>query len=244
VYKRDSTSRWEARSLAGLRPQQLDLEDSPWIPVPAPPPESSSPSHSIHPPSQPSDQVSTMRSLSSVAILCMCLAALPCMVYAIPLDQFYRYGTSAGDAVLRRNDDGVSPPIPLGSSGFRYYRIAHSSIFVSSVSSDGRFNRRSAWMWCAIIDGYYCWCAFCRLTTMDQYLLMEACPVLHPGHFQWVEAHHFLLPTGLMSTPDLLMEVLSTTEQVENQIYWRGPAITFQACSPWDDAGLEQPGSS
>ena len=43
------------------------------------------------------------------------------------------YGRRAGDAVLPRNDDGVSPPIPLGSSGFRFYRNLHSSIFVSLV---------------------------------------------------------------------------------------------------------------
>ena len=69
--------------------------------------------------------------LSGIAALCVCLTALPCMVYAIPLDQFYPYGTSAGDDVLPRNDDGVSGAIPLGNSGFRYYGSIHSSIFVS-----------------------------------------------------------------------------------------------------------------
>ena len=68
-----------------------------------------------------------------IVAFCLCLMSLPCMVYTIPLHQFYRYGRRAGDAVLPRNDDGVSPPIPLGSSGFRYYRNLHSSIFVSLV---------------------------------------------------------------------------------------------------------------
>ncbi len=82
--------------------------------------------------------------LSGIATLCVYLAALPCMVYAIPLDQFYHYGTSAGDAVLRRNDDGVSPPIPLGSSGFRYYRNTPTSIFVSFVVHNcNRLKKRS-----------------------------------------------------------------------------------------------------
>ena len=111
---------------------------SPWILVPASP--------LIHPPSWPSDRASTMHSLdlpSGIATLCVCLTALPYMVYAIPLRQFYRYGRSAGDAVLRRNDDGVSPPIPLGSSGFQYYRNLHSSIFVSLVSSCNRLRGRA-----------------------------------------------------------------------------------------------------
>ena len=68
-----------------------------------------------------------------IVALCLCLMSLPCMVDTVPLHQFYRYGRRAGDAVLPRNDDGVSPPIPLGSSGFRFYRNLHSSIFVSLV---------------------------------------------------------------------------------------------------------------
>ena len=59
--------------------------------------------------------------LLGIAALCVALMAPPHMVHAVPLSQFYPYGTSAGDSVLRRTDDGVSAAISLAGSGFRYY---------------------------------------------------------------------------------------------------------------------------
>ena len=121
-----------------LKASAIGSRRSPWIPVPASP--------LIHPPSWLSDRASVMHSqnlLFGIVALCLCLMLLPCMVYAIPLHQFYRYGIRAGDAVLQRNDDGVSPPIPLGSSGFRYYHNLHSSIFVSLVSTCNRLRVES-----------------------------------------------------------------------------------------------------
>ena len=49
--------------------------------------------------------------LLGIAALCVALMAPPHMVHAVPLSQFYLYGTSAGDSVLRRTDDGVSAAI-------------------------------------------------------------------------------------------------------------------------------------
>ena len=69
--------------------------------------------------------------LVGIATQCVALMSLPRVVHAIPLSEFYPYGTSAGDAVLPRNDDGVSSAISLGASGFRYYGTSHSDIFLS-----------------------------------------------------------------------------------------------------------------
>jgi hypothetical protein len=70
--------------------------------------------------------------LLSVATLCVGLISLlqPAMVHAIPLSQFYPYGTSAGDDVLPRFDDGASGAIPV-IPGFRYYGSAYTNLFVS-----------------------------------------------------------------------------------------------------------------
>ena len=84
-----------------LKASAIGSRKSPWIPVPASP--------LIHPPSWLSDWASMMHSqnlLFGIVALCLCLMSLPCMVYTIPLHQFYRYGRRAGDAVLPRNDDG------------------------------------------------------------------------------------------------------------------------------------------
>ena len=198
VYKRDSTASWEAWSLAGLRPQQLDLqdlEDSPWILVPA--------SLLVHPPSSPvlssdwSWAVSAMRSLDLlfvIATLCVGLMLLPRVVHAIPLDDFYPYGTDVGDAVLPRNDDGVSSAISLGGSGFRYFGNSHTEIFVSN------FNHTNRCIFGIIVavsvysDGCCCPCPFvfifsCRSTTMDPSPLMMIWLVLHLRHSQCLEAH-------------------------------------------------------
>ena len=127
--------------------------------------------------------------LFGIVALYLCLMSLPCMVYTIPLHQFYRYGRRAGDAVLPRNDDGVSPPIPLGSSGFRFYRNLHSSIFVSLVFEGESFFFE---MLMDIIehslplatDSLVLFNFLCRSIIMGQYPLMEACLVIHPSLFQ------------------------------------------------------------
>ena len=69
--------------------------------------------------------------LLSVATLCVGLMSLqPPMVHAIPLAQFYPFGTDAGDTVLPRSDDGASGAIPL-LTGFRYFGSRYTHIFVS-----------------------------------------------------------------------------------------------------------------
>ena len=52
------------------------------------------------------------------------------MVHAVPLSQFYPYG-SAEDSVLQGTDDDVSAAISLAESGFRYFGRIHRSIYVS-----------------------------------------------------------------------------------------------------------------
>ena len=66
--------------------------------------------------------------LLGIAALCM---ALPRMVHAIPLRQFYPYGPMAGDTTLPRNDDDVSSPISIAGSGFGYFGTTPTSVFVS-----------------------------------------------------------------------------------------------------------------
>ena len=101
-----------------------------------------------------------MRSLDLlfvIATLCVGLMLLPRVVHAIPLDDFYPYGTDVGDAVLPRNDDGVSSAISLGGSGFRYFGNSHSEIFVSS------FNRTNRCIFGIVVVGVYsdgCCCPF------------------------------------------------------------------------------------
>jgi hypothetical protein len=69
--------------------------------------------------------------LMSVAILCVGLMSLqPPMVGAIPLSQFYPYGTSAGDSVLPRSDDGASGAIPV-IPGFKYFGTSYTNLYVS-----------------------------------------------------------------------------------------------------------------
>ena len=68
--------------------------------------------------------------LLGIAALCVALMAPPHMVHAVPLSQFYPYG-SAEDSVLQGTDDDVSAAISLAESGFRYFGRIHRSIYVS-----------------------------------------------------------------------------------------------------------------
>ena len=71
--------------------------------------------------------------LLSVATLCVGLISLwSPLVRAIPLDQFYPFGTSAGDTVLSRSNDGASGAIPV-ILGFRYYGGVYNNLYVSSL---------------------------------------------------------------------------------------------------------------
>ena len=53
-----------------------------------------------------------------------------CCANAIPLAQFYPYGSEAGDKGLFRNDDGSSLVINLTTS-FPFFNRDHSTLFVS-----------------------------------------------------------------------------------------------------------------
>lgn len=75
--------------------------------------------------------------LLSVATLCVGLISLqPPLVRAIPLDQFYPFGTSFGDSVLSRSNDGTSGAIPV-IHGFRYYGGVYNNLYVSSWLASG-----------------------------------------------------------------------------------------------------------
>ena len=51
-------------------------------------------------------------------------------VTAIPLSDFYQFGSGAGDSLLHRNDDESSPAISV-PSGFAYFGQFFGDIFVS-----------------------------------------------------------------------------------------------------------------
>ena len=72
----------------------------------------------------------SLQLLFGIAALYVALV-VPCMVYAIPLDQFYDYGTTAGDDVLPKSDDGASPAIPLDSVDFNFFANNQSTCYVS-----------------------------------------------------------------------------------------------------------------
>ena len=75
--------------------------------------------------------------LLSVATLCVGLMSLwPPLVHAIPLHQFYPFGTSAGDSVLSRSNDGASGAIPV-IPGFRYYGGVYTNLYVSLWLASG-----------------------------------------------------------------------------------------------------------
>lgn len=61
------------------------------------------------------------------------LFAGPKLLSAVPLVSFYPYGTSAGDSMLPRNDDGVSGAIPL-SVPFNFFARSPTSLYVSLYS--------------------------------------------------------------------------------------------------------------
>ena len=59
------------------------------------------------------------------------LTSMTGFVSSIPRSQFYTFGTSAGDAVIGRTDDGSSPQITLQGGFFPYFGQDHTSLYVS-----------------------------------------------------------------------------------------------------------------
>ena len=49
---------------------------------------------------------------------------------ALPLENFYPFGTASNDLFLSRNDDGFSEPIVLNLP-FPFFGTRHSRVFVS-----------------------------------------------------------------------------------------------------------------
>ena len=58
------------------------------------------------------------------------LVVCTCDVIGIPLENFYPFGTTAGDIEVPRNDDGSSPRITLEIS-FPFFDEEHESVYVS-----------------------------------------------------------------------------------------------------------------
>ena len=51
---------------------------------------------------------------------------------AVPLAEFYPFGSEAGDEALRRNDDGSSPAVTVPYP-FIFFGYSFQSIFVSFI---------------------------------------------------------------------------------------------------------------
>ena len=69
---------------------------------------------------------------------------VPRMVYAIPLDQFYDYGTAYGDSVLPRSHNGASSAIFLNSTDFYFFANNQTTLFVSFNKSRALLTIRDA----------------------------------------------------------------------------------------------------
>ena len=87
-----------------------------------------------------SDSIATSTSIlapvrdSLTREITLVLLLLCCCANAIPLAQFYPYGSEAGDKGLFRNDDGSSLVINLTTS-FPFFNRDHSTLFVSQYAS-------------------------------------------------------------------------------------------------------------
>ena len=53
-------------------------------------------------------------------------------VRCIPLAEFYPFGETVNKTLLRRNDDGYSPPINL-SSVFPFFDEIHGTVYVRNI---------------------------------------------------------------------------------------------------------------
>ena len=67
--------------------------------------------------------------MEKIAEKVLLLAIIFADVAALPLGDFYSFGSEAGDAALSRNDDGSSPSIPL-PNGFPFYGLMYNELFV------------------------------------------------------------------------------------------------------------------
>ena len=86
--------------------------------------------------SQPRPRAVVFRCKDKMACKKCCIALLLvlgfCSVEGIPLAGLYTFGRTAGDASLRPNDDGSSPPISLNVS-FPFFDMLHSTVYVRSL---------------------------------------------------------------------------------------------------------------
>ena len=65
-----------------------------------------------------------------IFVVATCVLLTPPVVSAIPLNDFYSFGTDAEDSLLGRNDDGSSPAITL-TPAFKFFGTIFDTIFVS-----------------------------------------------------------------------------------------------------------------
>ena len=81
------------------------------------------------------DHVSIVAEMSA-GVICILQAALllACShrILAVPLANFYSFGSAARDLSLARTDDGSSPSISLQGT-FPFFDKQHSTVFVSLV---------------------------------------------------------------------------------------------------------------
>ena len=67
-----------------------------------------------------------MKMLRVVILACLLLK----LVKAVPLASFYTFGSSTGDTILNRTDDGYSSQISM-STAFPYFGANPNSVYVS-----------------------------------------------------------------------------------------------------------------
>lgn len=68
-------------------------------------------------------------------LLCVVYCSIVSQVYCITVDEFYRFGESAGDSSLARELDGSSQPIILRTE-FPFYDEIRRTVHVSSYLLD------------------------------------------------------------------------------------------------------------
>ena len=67
-----------------------------------------------------------------ISLHLLALSQIVILTEAIVLPDFYPFGTSEGDQVVPRNDDGSSGEVPI-SIAFPFFDQNHKSLFVSTL---------------------------------------------------------------------------------------------------------------